>query len=119
MSFGDEELAFPGNREVIERELGKSTTQVVYLAPEPSVRHRTLHERGDEAIRGVEFVRRDEDPATGGLAGPPASAAAPNPAAAEIAARDGIAPDMAEDYARAKAEVKAILATHTSPPPRS
>jgi hypothetical protein len=65
-----------------------------------------------EAIRGVEFVRREEDPATGGLDGQPASAAAPT-TAAEVAAKDGIAPDMADDYAKEKAEVKAILATHT------
>lgn len=113
MSFRDEELAFPGNREVIERELGKSTTQVAYLVPVPSAGHRTLHELGVDAIRGVEFVRREEDPATGGLDGQPASAAVPSNAEA-IAAKDGVAPDMAEAYAKAKAEVKAILANHTS-----
>lgn len=118
MTFRDEELAFPGNREVIERELGKSTTQVVYLAPVGSTSCRTLHELGVDALRGVEFVRREEDPATGGLDGQPASAAVPSNAAA-IAAKDGIAPDMAEAYAKAKAEVKAILANHSNAEPAS
>lgn len=95
-----EDLGFPGNRELVERQLAKSTTQVLFLAPEAAAGHRTLAERGADLVSGVELMPADERFWT----------AEPSPAAAAVASKDGIPPDIAEAYLRAKTEVKAILA---------
>jgi hypothetical protein len=95
----DEELGFPGNREIVEHALRVSTTQVLHLSPpQAGPRHRSLLERTAEAVRGVELL-------------PPASASTSTDAIA-VARKDGISADLAEDYLRAKTEVKAILAQH-------
>jgi hypothetical protein len=91
----DEDLGYPGNRELVERQLAMATTQVLYLAPEPGSRHRSLVERGVELVRGVEIVPAAERFWT-----------AP-PAPEEV---HGIPVDITEAYLHTKAEVKNILA---------
>ena len=95
-----EDLGFPGNRELLERQLAKATTQVLFLAQDTPPGHHSLAERAAEMIRGVEVMAAEERFWT----------AEPSPAAVESAAKDGIPPDIAEVYVRAKTEVKAILA---------
>jgi hypothetical protein len=63
MTQRDEELGLPGNREVLERALRESTTQVLHLAPETGPRNRTLAERGADLVRGFERVPADARPA--------------------------------------------------------
>lgn len=101
MTQSDAEMGFPGNREMIERELRKATTQALYLAPDAEAAgHRSLLERGADAVRGMELMPAEERFWT----------AAPDPAIVAAASKDGIPPDIAEAYIRAKTEVKAILA---------
>lgn len=100
MTCHDEDLGFPGNREILERQLAAATTQVLYLDAEKSPGHRSLAERGAELVRGLELLPATERFWT----------APPSPAAVAIAAKDGVPPDVAEAYLRAKAEVKSILA---------
>jgi hypothetical protein len=95
-----EDLGFPGNRELLERQLAKATTQVLFLAQDTPTRHHSLAERAAEQVRGVEIMPAEER----------FWAAEPSPAAVKTAAKDGIPPDIAEAYVRAKSEVKAILA---------
>ncbi len=101
MTYRDEDLGFPGNREIVERALRESTTQVLHLAPETGSRHRTLAERGADAVRGFERV-----PATQ----PARPADHDVPAIPVPAADDAVTPEVAEAYLRARSEVKAILA---------
>jgi hypothetical protein len=95
-----EDLGFPGNRELLERQLAKATTQVLFLAQDAPAGHHSLAERGAELVRGVEIMPAEERFWT----------AEPSPAAVATAAKDGIPPDIAEAYVQAKTEVKAILA---------
>jgi hypothetical protein len=95
-----EDLGFPGNRELLERQLAKGSTQVLFLAQDVPPGYHSLAERAAEMIRGVEIMAAEERFWT----------AEPSPVAVETAARDGIPPDIAEAYVRAKTEVKAILA---------
>ena len=95
-----EDLGFPGNRELLERQLAKAATQVLFLAQDIPPGHHSLAERAAEMIRGVEIMPAEERFWT----------AEPSRAAVETAAEDGIPPDIAEAYVRAKTEVKAILA---------
>jgi hypothetical protein len=99
VTYHDEDLGFPGNRETIERELCKATTQVLFLAPEPGSGHQSLCERGADAVRGMELMPAAERFWT----------AEPTPAAVAAAAKDGIPADIADAYMRAKTEVKVIL----------
>lgn len=96
----EEDLGFPGNRELVERQLAMATTQVLYLAPESASPHRSLAERGAALVRGVELIPAEERFWT----------APPAPAAVAAASKDGIPPDIADAYLRAKTEVKNILA---------
>jgi hypothetical protein len=102
MTSHDEDLGFPGKREIVERQLAVATTQVLYLAPETTNRagHRPLVERGAELVRGMEMVPAQERFWT----------APPAPNAVAAARKDGIPADIAEAYMLAKAEVKNILA---------
>jgi len=100
MSPSDEDLGFPGNREIIERALARSTTQVLFLAADDRSENRSLLERGTELVRGIELMPAAER----------FWAAAPAPSAVAAASKDGIPADIAEAYMRAKIEVKAILA---------
>lgn len=101
MTRHEEDLGFPGNRELVERALAKSTTQVLFLAAEEGrAGHRTLAERGADLVRGVELMPAEERLWT----------ASPSPAAVAVAKKDGIPADIAEAYLQAKTEVKAILA---------
>lgn len=96
-----EDLGFPGNRELVERQLAVATTQVLFLATEERRnRHRSLAERGAELVRGVELIPAEERFWTT----PPA------PDAVAAAEKDGIPVDIADAYLHAKAEVKNILA---------
>jgi hypothetical protein len=95
-----EDLGFPGNRELLDRQLAKATTQVLFLAADTATGHHSLAERGAELVRGVELMPAEERFWT----------AEPSPAAVAAAARDGIPPDVADAYVRAKTEVIAILA---------
>jgi len=98
MGVHDEDLGFPGNRELVERQLAKATTQVMFLASDGPAGARTLAERGAEAVRGVELMPAAERFYT------------PEPTpAVSAASKDGIPSDIAEAYMRAKTEVKAIL----------
>lgn len=56
MTYRDEELGLPGNREIVERALRESTTQVLHLAAERDGRDRPLAERGADLVRGFERV---------------------------------------------------------------
>ncbi len=56
MTPHDEELGFPGNREIVERALRTSTTQVLHLAPDTGPANRTLAERAADLLRGFECV---------------------------------------------------------------
>ncbi len=95
-----EDLGFPGNRELLERQLAKATTQVLFLAEDTPPGHHSLAERAADMMRGVEIMPAEERFWT----------AEPSPAAAATAAKDGIPPDIADAYVHAKTEVKAILA---------
>ncbi len=103
----DEDLGFPGNREIVEAALFSSVTQALYLSTESaSMRStgQTLLERGSSTVRGMERIPADErfwSPED-----------APELSVLEAASRDGVPPDIAEAYIRAKTEVKAILAEH-------
>lgn len=99
MTHHDEDLGYPGNRETLERELNKATTQVLFLAQEPGRGHQTLAERGADAVRGMELLPSEERFWT----------EEPSGAAVAAAAKDGIPADIAEAYLRAKTEVKVIL----------
>lgn len=98
--MGGEDLGFPGNRELLERQLAKSATQVLFLAEDTPAGLHTLAERGAERVRGVEIVPAEERFWT----------PEPSPATLATAAKDGIPSDIADAYVRAKTEVKAILA---------
>ncbi len=102
MTRHDEDLGFPGNREIVERQLAVATTQVLYLASDPTNRagQRSLVERGAELVRGMEMVPAQERFWT----------APPEPNAVAAARADGIPADIAEAYMLAKTEVKNILA---------
>jgi hypothetical protein len=101
MTRHDEDLGFPGNRELVERQLAVSTTQVLYLAPEGRPNsHRSLAERGAELVRGVELIP----------AGDRFWTAPPAPDAVAAAEKDNVPADIAEAYMHAQAEVKNILA---------
>ncbi|GAB1515620.1 hypothetical protein JCM33774_76630 [Actinophytocola sp. KF-1] len=95
-----EDLGFPGNRELLERQLAKATTQVLFLAQDTPAGSHSLAERAAEMIRGVEIMPAEERFWN----------AEPSPAVVATAAKDGIPPDIAEAYVQAKTEVKAILA---------
>lgn len=95
-----DEFGYPGEREILERALRTATTQVLRLAPEPGPAGRPLLERGADAVRGFDLLPAVPQPATG------------DPEIVAAASKDGIPPDIAEAYIRAKTEVKAILAEH-------
>jgi hypothetical protein len=99
--MNDEDLGFPGNRELVERQLAVSATQVLYLAAGGRRDGRqSLAERGAELVRGVELIPAEERFWT----------APPAPDAVAAAEKDNIPADIAEAYMHAKAEVKNILA---------
>jgi len=103
----DEDLGFPGNREIVEAALFTSVTQALYLSTESvSTRssRQSLLERGASAVRGMERIPADERFWSPDVA--------PELSVLEAASRDGVPPDIAEAYIRAKTEVKAILAEH-------
>lgn len=110
MTFRDNEIALPGDREVIERELTRSVAQVLHLVPGRTAGHRGLQEVGVDIILSATFVRaRSGPPATLAATVADACSAAVPPRATTPG---GVAEDIADDYARAKAEVKAILRRH-------
>lgn len=105
MTFRDDEIAFPGNREMIERELTKSVAQVLHLIPGRLPGHRSLQEVGVDMVLSVAFVRANRLAASAFATDiADACGATPRPVTP-----DGVPEDIADDYARAKAEVKAIL----------
>lgn len=111
MTFRDDEIAFPGNREVIERELSKSVAQVLHLVPGKIAGHRSLQEVGVDMVLSVAFLRVSNDQQGAStfaaqIADVATRGSAPQP---RPTTPDGVPEDIAEDYARAKAEVKAIL----------
>lgn len=108
MTFRDDETAFPGNREIIERELSKSVAQVLTLVPGRVQGSRSLQEVGVDIVLSVAYVRasRESHPS---FAADIADACSDSPVSRRPATPDGVPEDIADDYARAKAEVKAIL----------
>lgn len=107
MTFRDDEIAFPGNREMIERELSRSVAQVLHLVPDRTVGHRSLQEVSVDMVLSVAFLRaRNGSAAT--FAAEVADACTPG-SPPRPSTPDGVPEDIADDYARAKAEVKAIL----------
>jgi hypothetical protein len=114
MTFRDNEIAFPGNREVIERELTKSVAQVLHLVPGKAAGHRSLQELGVDMVLSVAFVRADRNSAAM-FAADIADVCSPG-APPRRSTPDGVPEDIADDYARAKAEVKAILRRHEPDP---
>ena len=102
----DDEIAFPGNREMIERELSKSVAQVLHLVPGRLPGHRALQEVGVDMVLSVTFVRASQHAASSFAAD---IADACSGGVPRRNTPDGVPEDIADDYARAKAEVKAIL----------
>jgi hypothetical protein len=107
MTFRDDEIAFPGNREMIERELGKSVAQVLTLVPGRLLRHLSLQEVGVDMVLSVAFLRASRESAAT-FAADIADACSDGPTTRRRTP-DGVAEDIAADYVRAKAEVNAIL----------
>lgn len=95
-----DEFGYPGEREILERALRTATTQMLRLVPDQAPAGRTLLERGADAVRGFDLLPAVPEPAAG------------DPETVAAASKDGIPPDIAEAYMRAKTEVKAILAEH-------
>jgi hypothetical protein len=60
----DDEIAFAGNRDVVERELTRSVAQVLLLVPGKAAGQRSLQEVGVEIVLSVAFVRADSGPAS-------------------------------------------------------
>jgi len=108
MTFRDDEIAFPGNREMIERELSKSVAQVLTLVPGRHPGHLSLQEIGVDIVLSVVFVRASRESASS-FAADIADVCSGGTAPRRAATPDGVPEDIADDYARAKAEVKAIL----------
>jgi hypothetical protein len=106
MTFRDDEIAFPGNREMIERELSKSVAQVLHLVPGRLPGHRSLQEVGVDMVLSVAFVRANRLAASSFAADIADACSGGTP---RRNTPDGVPEDIADDYARAKAEVKAIL----------
>jgi hypothetical protein len=107
MTFRDDEIAFPGNREMIERELSKSVAQVLHLIPGRFGGHRSLQEVGVDLVLSVAFIRAGRhDAATFAADVADACSGGTQP---RRSTPDGVPEDIAVDYARAKAEVNAIL----------
>ncbi|HEY7592867.1 MAG TPA: hypothetical protein VH969_06900 [Actinophytocola sp.] len=97
MTHHDEELGFPGNREIVERALRESTTQELHLAAETGPRNRTLAERAADVVRG--FERR------------PADARPEPPAVRDFSVpAESYATAPAQPYLAAPPELDAILA---------
>lgn len=107
MTFRDDEIAFPGNREMIERELSKSVAQVLHLVPGRLPGHRSLQEVGVDMVLSVAFVRANRD--TGSSFAAEIADVCSGGTTPRRTTPDGVPEDIADDYARAKAEVKAIL----------
>jgi len=107
MTFRDDEIAFPGNREMIERELSKSVAQVLTLVPGRLPGHLSLQEVGVDMVLSVAYVRASHESASS------FAADIADACSAGVTRRqstpDGVPEDIADDYSRAKAEVKAIL----------
>lgn len=108
MTFRDDEIAFPGNREMIERELSKSVAQVLTLVSGRHPGHRSLQEIGVDIVLSVAFVRASRESASS-FAADIADVCSGGAVPRRPATPDGVPEDIADDYARAKAEVKAIL----------
>jgi hypothetical protein len=111
MAFRDDEIAFPGNREMVERELSKSVAQVLTLVPGRLPGHLSLQEVGVDMVMSVAFIRASRESA-GSFAADIADACSEGsgpPRSSRKSTPDGVPEDIADDYARAKAEVKAIL----------
>jgi hypothetical protein len=107
MTLRDDEIAFAGNRELIERELARSVAQVLHLMPGPAAGHRPLQEIGVDIVLSVAFLRaaRGAEPMfaadLAGACDPGSPPRHPTP--------DGVPEDIAADYLRAKTELQAIL----------
>ena len=108
MTYRDDEIAFPGNREMIERELSKSVAQVLTLVPGRHPGHLSLQEVGVDMVLSVAFIRASRESASA-FAADVADACSDGPSTRRPSTPDGVPEDIADDYARAKAEVKAIL----------
>jgi hypothetical protein len=106
MTFRDDEIAFPGNREMIERELSKSVAQVLHLVPGRFGGHRSLQEVGVDMVLSVAFIRAGRHDAATFAADVADACSGGTP---RKVTPDGVPEDIADDYARAKAEVNAIL----------
>lgn len=115
MTFRDDEIAFPGNREMIERELSKSVAQVLTLVPGRHPGHLSLQEVGVDMVLSVAFIRASSATASS-FAVDVADACSDEPTVRR-STPDGVPEDIADDYARAKAEVKAILRRVPVPEP--
>jgi hypothetical protein len=57
MTFQDDEIAFSGSRELIERELSRSVAQVLHLMPGTATDNRSLQEVGVDLVLSVAFLR--------------------------------------------------------------
>src|SRR5213080_4944583 len=99
MTFRDDEIAFPGNREMIERELSKSVAQVLTLVPGRVQGHRSLQEVGVDIVLSVAFVRATRESAPH-FAADIADACTDRPVPPRRVTPDGVPEDIADDYAR-------------------
>lgn len=107
VTLRDDEIAFAGNRELIERELARSVAQVLHLMPGRAAAHRPLQEIGVDIVLSVAFLRAargTESTFAADLAGACAPHSPPHHPAPV-----GVPEDIAADYLRAKTELQAIL----------
>jgi hypothetical protein len=92
---------------MIERELSKSVAQVLTLVPSRLTGHLSLQDVGVDMVLSVAFLRASHESASS-FAADIADACSDGPTIRR-STPDGVPEDIADDYARAKAEVKAIL----------
>jgi hypothetical protein len=108
MTQWDEELGLPGNREIVEHALSRSTTQVLHLAEETGPRNRTLAERAADLVRGFECGPAEL-----------AARAEPEPPVVTGRARPPGLPDLADELLHAGAATTALLAGGAVTPDRA
>jgi len=97
MTQWDEELGLPGNREIVEHALSRSTTQALHLAEETGQANRTLAERAADLVRGFEC-------------GPAVPAEADHAEPAVQAPQDDMLSDLADSLLRAETGVNVLCA---------
>ncbi|HEV7647113.1 MAG TPA: hypothetical protein VGP26_03030 [Actinophytocola sp.] len=112
MTQWDEELGLPGNREIVEHALCRSTTQALHLAEETGSRNRTLAERAADLVRGFECgpAAPPARPEPELPAVPPPAGRVRGPDTVPHAVPHAVPPGIAEELLHAGTGVNAVLA---------